>query len=471
MDEVTQHGDNSPYRQQLIDAYLQRAGSFRKVFTSLLAFTAAFGFFIAWPYLATVYQEQVLSEELASVNAQLDELAAQQQRYAEPSRHIRALGKAIDQGPAMLREYILGLNAGQPFSYPPASTACQALTDPSPSQVMLQLDQLPQPNMAEPMQQLSMQAQTPLAANAVAPRPLQTAPPPDNCDLADPQQRAICRIDRFVQYQLCEYEQLFRTKVLPALALLNDNGTPLFDQAELTTQFEQVRQALRRHITDNPSFWHTIEGKGQMGIRLHAEVDRLWADIARRIDPVIEQLAKHSKAARQRQATLEADAVALQGERKRLTARLDQIESPVGNLPIGLTESVLLFPVVLVIGFGMATGGLLEQVRLRRELQDAEAESAAGGEALDSHQLARVAPLWIEPAAPAVHRLLRWLLLLIPAVVFIGTVVSILASPTDVGLLRHAVVGEWVYPLLYAAGLLGLATCMWLVRQGLHRLG
>ena len=107
MDEVARPGNNSRYRQQLIDAYLRRAGSFRKGLVGLLAFTALFGFLVAWPYLATVQQEQAFSAELTTVNGRLAALEAQQARFAEPSRYIGDLGKAIDQGPGLLRARVV----------------------------------------------------------------------------------------------------------------------------------------------------------------------------------------------------------------------------------------------------------------------------------------------------------------------------------------------------------------------------
>ena len=241
--------------------------------------------------------------------------------------------------------------------------------------------------------------------NEIGPLPSGQLPEEDVCADSQGKQRLICRIDRFVKYQLCEYEQLFANEVLPALAGLEAGNTPLFDKAELEQQFTTVREALHQHIVDNPTFWHTFRGKSGMAVKLKSEIETLWKALSTRMAPVIEGLDERISMAKKQRSKLKLENAALVEQRKELNKRLKRIQSPIGNLPIGLTESVLLFPIVLVIGFAMATASLLEQLRLRRALS--EAEKSRGDKILTSEELAQVAPLWIEPNNPVLQRLAR----------------------------------------------------------------
>lgn len=63
-------GNNAVHREHLVNAYLNRAGSFRKLFVTLLGFTAAFDFFIAWPYLSAVQQELQLTSDIKRLDAE-----------------------------------------------------------------------------------------------------------------------------------------------------------------------------------------------------------------------------------------------------------------------------------------------------------------------------------------------------------------------------------------------------------------
>ena len=469
---VSSTTDNKIYRDHLVETYLKRAGSFRKLLTSLLGFTAAFGFFIAWPYLSAVQKELRLVSEIAQLDADLQRTSAQYDRYQQPREEVQRLKLMIEAGPPMLRDYIETINAGHAFFYPDTSGACQRFMDPAQAQAALafpgsnspgQMEYSGPPNPAQMQQIMIFPGSQPpgLATEA------------DSCASQRGDQQLICRIDRFVQFQLCEYEQLFHDQVLPSLAALQDKGTPLFDKAEQQKQFAAVREALHSHVAANPTFWRTYQGKGAMGVRLQDEMERLWADIAERMAPVIENLDQRMQAAHERRAMLKTLNAQLVEQRKELATRLARIQSPIGNLPIGLTESVLLFPIVLAIGFGMASGSLLEQLRLRRALRDAEKEDTGGAGVLSSAELAQIAPLWIELTSGGSQRLARWLLLLTPLLAFAATVITILNTGKEqaASLLQQSAVGDWVYLLLYVASALAFGLYLWLLQRGVRRLG
>lgn len=438
--------NNEKYRAHLVEAYLQKSGSFRKVFGLLLAFAAAFAFLIAWPYLSALHQERNLTREITNINIELEKLSERHKLYQVPEKGIEELNRMVEGGPGMLRFYIESINMDEPFIYPPDNATCNHLMDSQPAQ---------------------MQGQMPFQfSNAPngngRPRAKQ-----DICDAKDASERAVCRIDRFVQYQLCGYEQFFKNSVLPSLAQLAAEGRPLFDQDELDRQFAEVRGALHEHITAEPTFWYTVEGKGQMGVRLKEEVEQLWAGLSAKIEPVAKELSERMKVARERKQELRDGEKQLAKQREVLQARLAEIQSPIGNLPIGLTESVLLFPILLAIGFVMATSGFLEQVRLRSSLLQAESGGGTSTDVLSSPELAQVAPLWIEPEGDGA--LWRWTLLLIPLAVFLVTVVAIAFH--EVGaeetLFRGAGIGSGVYWVLYVISTGTLLFCLQRIRSAL----
>jgi len=451
--------NNEKYRAHLVEAYLQKSGSFRKVFGMLLAFTAAFAFLIAWPYLSALQQERNLTLEINNINIELEQLSEHHKLYHEPEKDIRELNRMIEEGPRMLRFYIESINNDIPFIYPSDAPACNHLTDSQPAQ--MQMQQMPfQPNTPNVMQ---MGNTTPSGAGQLRPKQ-------DSCDHSDTKERVVCRIDRFVQYQLCEYEQFFKNDVLPSLAQLTVEDRPLFDQDELDRQFAEVREALHKHIIAKPTFWYTVEGKGQMGVRLKEEVEQLWAGLSARIEPVAKKLSERMQSAGKRKRELHDNEKQLAKQRKELKIRLTKIRSPIGNLPIGLTESVLLFPILLAIGFVMATAGFLEQVRLRYSLLQAESRGGTSTDVLNSHELAHVAPLWIEPQGEG--GLWRWTLLLIPLAVFLVTVVAIVLHEAGVEetMFRGAGLRAGVYWVLYVISTGTLFFCLQRIRNALARL-
>lgn len=453
---------NDNYRDQLAAAYLKRAGSFRKLLTGLLGFTAAFGFFIAWPYLAAVRQEAALTVELQRLDTELAQGKTRLQQLKRPQQAMQQLQRLINDGPPMLRAYIEATSRDLPFPYPDSDPACEALRDPDTPQ-----GGLPLPAPGSPSQ-LPLPGPSPLQAPVQQRQPLPGRSAPDRCALQQGRARLACRIDRFVQFQLCEYEQGFRHRVLPALAALQDGGGALFAPHELDRQFATLREALHRQVAGQPDFWHTYAEKGRMGVRLQQAVEERWQAMAGRITPLVAELDRRITGQHQRRKTLQADNAALLQQRKELAARLTRIRSPIGNLPIGLTESVLLFPIVLAIGFAMACAGLLEQLRLRHALRRAERQIDDNDKVLRSAQLAELAPLWIEPGMATLPRLARWSLLLVPLAAFAGTVWAIRSNAA--ALLAQAATDGRIYALLYAAGALAGIACLWLIGRGVRRL-
>jgi len=449
--------NNEKFRSHLVEAYLKKSGSFRKVLGLLLAFAASFAFLIAWPYMSALHQERNLTREISSVNKELEQLSKNLKLFKTPKNRIGELNNMVETGPKMLRDYIESISENRYFGYPPGSPACNYLMDGSSQNRMQQMQALPQHPDA-PMIQM----------NAPPPQEVERAGAESiACTGMSKSEQNVCRIDRFVQYQLCTYEQFFKSSVLPSLAHLVADGSPLFDQNELDRQFAEVREALHKHINANPTFWHTFQGKGLMSVELNEEVRQLWKALSAKIEPMSEALAERMKSADALKQKLMGNEKQLAKQRETLQAQLARIKSPIGNLPIGLTESVLLFPILLAIGYVMAAANFLEQVRLRTSLMQAESFGGTSEDVLSSRELAQVAPLWIEPKGKDVFW--RWILLLIPAVVFLITVAAIAFHEigAEETMFKEAGIGGNVYWLLYVISAVAIFVCLRRIKKAL----
>jgi len=460
--------DNTIYRGYLVDAYLKRAGSFRKLFISLLGFTAAFGFFIAWPYLSAVQQEAQLVSDISKLDSEVSEMNSLYSRYKQPKKMMNALQKNIKQGPLQLRNFIkfVSQNVNADYPYTDNDPTCQQYMEPSRAQGGLPFDV---PNVSSSFQQASPPPQSQIQQSQPA---SSSSLRRDSCAGSQGVNRDTCRVDRFVQYQLCGYEQSFTKRILPALATLQEENSSLFDSDELERQFNVVRESLRQHVADNPTFWHTYRDKTGMSIKFNNEIKKLWSAIAIRMEPVMKGLGERITNIRDMRTSLKKDRDALKEQREKLMVRLTRIQSPIGNLPIGLTEAVLLFPIILVIGFCMATASLLEQLRLRTVLRDSEADVENTGNILSSKELAKVSPLWIESSNTSLQKFGRWLLMLIPVLAYLGTVAALLRKGHNEinSVLQQSAVNEWVYSSMYIIGGLVFGICLILVSRAMCNL-
>lgn len=431
---------NEVYRLHLVKAYLEKSGDFRKLFNALLIFTLTFAIFIAWPYLAVLHQEHSLQYDIEQNKSKLKQINKQQLLFKKPSDAIKKLNRKIEEGPVMLRDYIRSINDGSVFDYPDIHHECSQFTDP----------------MANAPMQMQMQIQIPNVSDIEIPNPTT-----NTCNIADNTDRNICRINRFVEYQLCEYDQLLIGPVFKGLNELVDDGNQLFNKQRIAKQLATVSKNLNNHIADNPKFWYYFRDKARMGAELKSEVVNLWEEIQQEIKPVVIKLTEMQKRASIEKKKLKKAQGKLTELRKELKTRLTKIQSPIGNLPISLSESVLIFPVVLAIAFTWSIFVLLEQLRLRLCLSKAEGEKQSYGETLSSKELGQVAPLWLELGEHNNREIWRWLLLSVPVVTFAITLVAIAIYELGSGksIMQQSSLGITFYGLLYILSIIGLSFC------------
>jgi hypothetical protein len=105
--------------------------------------------------------------------------------------------------------------------------------------------------------------------------------------------------------------------------------------------------------------------------------------------------------------------------KNKVEARLNQTQFPFGKLPVSLDESVAAFPIALGIGFLVYVSLLYNVIRLRRELHIWYKRKDQGTNALDEQKISLLAPLWVDPIDTKIHQSLKFVILLIPFIIFI----------------------------------------------------
>ncbi len=141
------------------------------------------------------------------------------------------------------------------------------------------------------------------------------------------------------------------------------------------------------------------------------------------------------------QNRLEKEAKRINDGLEKIYERLDKIATPFGSIPLTLDESVLLFPVLLALGFWFAASRLSAGVRLRREWHGLYQKTMPKGVDREGEKIALVAPIWFDPVNPQWWRFFpRFLALIIPILVFVAACVfnihnwSIWNSSLDLGI-------------------------------------
>ena len=143
---------------------------------------------------------------------------------------------------------------------------------------------------------------------------------------------------------------------------------------------------------------------------------------------------------------------------------LQGISTPFGELPVGLNELVLLFPLLLAAGFLASGSALADTLRLRHAYHKLCWRQDPEQSVFTREHIALVAPLWMDPLDPPRRRLLARVILAVPALLFVLAVLILLVNRLLWGdFMEEARLETWMYALLYLLGLV-------LIAEGLRRI-
>jgi hypothetical protein len=286
---------------------------------------------------------------------------------------------------------------------------------------------------------------------------LPTLPPPsqDPCGALSGEAWVNCRVRQEVTRQFQEYREILRRDVVGTLQGLSGEAGDLVDRAALEGQIGDLQASFDRKLAGNPRFWRTFQGKQGFYVELDEGVGGFWSRYGSAIETHTGRLEQELNRLQAARTALEQQQARLEAQEEKVAERLSQIEFPLGKLPVGLSESVALFPALVAVGFGICASLLREAVRLRGVLHRLYQQKDPGQAILTDRQIALVAPLWIDPADPDQNRTWRLAALLSPLAVYAaacGLIVYAWTLPEGPG--PGAGVSRWAYGGLYILSLI-----------------
>jgi TRAP-type C4-dicarboxylate transport system permease small subunit len=111
-----------------------------------------------------------------------------------------------------------------------------------------------------------------------------------------------------------------------------------------------------------------------------------------------------------------------------ITQQWKEIHSPYGNLPIDFSNLLAIFPLSMTIGFFICSIFLFTSIRLRSIIHKQYNKSKQKEENIKNLPIYFIAPLWIDPVNPEQNKILQFLVLLLPFVIFLSSTIMILYS-------------------------------------------
>jgi hypothetical protein len=436
------------YRGVVFNRYAASHRAFRNWLGVVITFALLFCALVVWPYVSIQLEEQALPKRLEGLENGIATRESQIALVESALNGIDDLLGDIDQGPQKLRVFLetLGPKAEARFAQGESGGEGTASRDQTGQTPMMQQQALPDQS----------------ASDICAP-------------IRGYQDWLRCEVRVEVGRMFDEFEDILQNRI--EQSLLSLEGPSTSDTAldrekvlltalktDLSTLKDEMQTTLEETLSQNPDFFRRFSGKTDFFGRLREPVDEFQGKHRKQLDEKRTTLTRELGFLNTQLGEARGTQKMLSDRKEEIAARIKAIQTPFGTLPVGLNEAVLLFPILLAAGFVLCTHLLAESIHLRKRYHALWEEEYPDLADYHARQMPVVAPLWIDSQDPAQNRPLRWVLLLLPLMVFVGVVVVILAAATISDAFFQGVeMGPAILIVLYAVSLAGFAYGVWRV--------
>lgn len=257
--------------------------------------------------------------------------------------------------------------------------------------------------------------------------------------------------------------------VKPVLKL--KDGQKADQSPKITDMVNSALEKLRTHLAAvNPNFWRSYQGgKVPVAYELQEVVKENFDPVKIRISKLLEHATNETKNRENEMKTIKKDLEKTQGRSKKLESRLNSLESPLGRIPLGLIDLIVLFPLLIVILIAMVTFAFQKSGRLYitlwREFKKDRGDA-------DSAQFQQFADCWYMPPYPGVMQPLVLVALLVcSAGIFVWSSLLVIGEPElfTSPVLEFESFKPGFFTGAYVVGVLVIVGCMLLIGKTLSR--
>lgn len=365
--------------KQILERYRSKSRTFRTFLIVVVVCALVFFFAILAPYVFLQYEKRKIDERLGQLLTPEHLLEESISNYRTAQKGIKELQSKITNAPTALRHFILSLNRRD----------------------------MPRASQGDITFQSAQTA-----------RPI---PPASPCDSLEGMKEWVdCMVKEQVLSQFEEYRKILESEIVKPLKTLDGKETSVIKLAELKTKVEFLHTSFEEELEKNPRFWETVENKAGFSVKLNKIVKDFWGGFSSVIEGQSQKLEEKLTTLKREKDKLEEQQAELKSKEGEVVRRLDNIESPLGKLPVGINESVLVFPPVLAICFLIGTFLFCEVNRLRKGFHNMYQMNDPDRTILTNQQVALIAPMWIEPLKPRREQIFQIFIVLLPFMIFVA---------------------------------------------------
>ncbi len=236
------------------------------------------------------------------------------------------------------------------------------------------------------------------------------------------------KINRLIDTQLRSMEQLFGDNLREQKELEQKGKQLETERADLLVQSQTVEEDLK-------NLRHKLDGADRVAADLEAKITETKGSVEGKSGELDALMARKSQIAK---------------DKSNIEARIKNVKSPFGTLPIGLNEAFQIFPLVVAIGVLIYSILIGDLIALRSRFHIALRETFPDERDKIDDTMAMLAPIFVDPAYRLGANLWRAAVLCLPVGVYLISVGLIFHSwALDESVKGSAVVIRNMYLLFY----------------------
>lgn len=269
-------------------------------------------------------------------------------------------------------------------------------------------------------------------------------------------------IEKWFSDLIVELEQ---EVVNPVIKLKSGQGGA--EAPNLGDMAKKASEKLRAHLAGvDPQFWRSYEGgKVPVALELQQVMEESFGPLEREVSKLLKKTVKDIETQEKMSETIKDKLTETQKFKEELESRLDSLESPIGKLPLNLTDLIILFPFLIVILTVMTAVSLHKSsqlcIALWRELKMDKGDA-------DSAAFHRYTDCWyLPPYSSSVQPLVILAWLAVSIAIFLRSSLLVIGEPELFMSLAGEVqyVKRTLFAGLYIVGAIVIVGLAWFIRK------
>lgn len=241
-----------------------------------------------------------------------------------------------------------------------------------------------------------------------------------------------CNVTEYLHAQFDNFTTVLNHDVPMKLKGINDSSilpqiTMMSSDIQLLS--EQFVRNLVLQERNDPQFWRQYSGKSEFYGELYIKLNQFWDKYRFNIST---SLTTKLNNLIEKKSGLEDQKNVTESNKAELGNRLARMESPVGTIPIGVNESVAVFPIAMAAGFAIYCYFLGSGMKLRKALYQWHKKDTPHDNKDLKNKISLIAPLWIDPTHSMLNKISRLAILMVPPALFIISWILISDSWTKI---------------------------------------